>query len=64
MHLFSYILAVLATWLICAMICAGAEGIFAKTFGIAAVIATFCWLVGEIIYLSLTSFRKNKNKKK
>lgn len=62
MHLFSYIVAVLATWLICAMICAGAEGIFAKTFGIAAVIATFCWLVGEIIYLSLTRFRKNKKK--
>lgn len=60
MHLFSYIISVLAIWLICAMICAGAEGIFAKTFGIAVVIATVCWLVGEIIYLSMARFRKNK----
>ena len=63
MHLFSYIAAVLATWLICTMICAGVEGIFSKTFGIAAVIATVCWFVGEIIYLSLTSFRKTNRKK-
>ena len=41
---------------------AGMEGIFIKMLPLALIISTVCWLVGEIIYLSLTISNK-KNKK-
>ena len=62
MYIVSYIIAFLASWLICAMICACMEGIFIKTLPIAVIISTVCWLVGEIIYLSIKISNK-KNKK-
>ena len=64
MHIVSYVIAFLATWLISSMIYACMEGIFIKTFPLALIISTVCWLVGEIVYLSLTiSNKKNKKQK-
>ena len=64
MHIVSYIIAFLVSWLICSMTYACMEGIFIKTLPIAVIISTVCWLVGEIIYLSITiSNKKNKKQK-
>ena len=62
MHIVSYVIAFLATWFISSMIYACMEGIFIKTFPLALIISTVCWLVGEIVYLSITISNK-KNKK-
>ena len=62
MHITSYIISFLATWLVCAMIRACMEGIFIETLPVAIIIGTIGWLVGEIVYLSLTILNK-KNKK-
>ena len=65
MHITSYIISFLATWLICAMMRACMEGIFIETLPVAIIIGTIGWLVGEIVYLSLTiSNKKNKKKQK
>lgn len=60
MHIVSYIIAFLATWLISSMIYACVEGVFIKMLPIAVILSTVCWLVGEIVYLSI----KISNKKK
>lgn len=62
MHIVSYVIAFLATWLISSMIYACMEGAFIKMLPLALVISTVCWLVGEIVYLSITISNK-KNKK-
>lgn len=62
MHIASYVIAFLTSWLVCSMIYACMEGIFIKTLPIAVILSTVCWLVGEIIYLSITISNK-KNKK-
>ena len=61
MHIASYIIAFLTAWFMCSMVYAYMEGAFIKTLPLALVISTVCWLVGEIVYLSLTiSSKKNK----
>ena len=60
MHIVSYVIAFLATWLISSMIYACMEGIFIKTFPLAIIVGTVCWLVGELVYNSI----KISNKKK
>ena len=62
MHIVSYIIAFLTAWFMCSMVYAYMEGIFIKTFPLALIISTVCWLVGEIVYLSITISNK-KNKK-
>lgn len=62
MHIASYIIAFLTAWFMCSMVYAYMECIFIKTFPLALIISTVCWLVGEIIYLSITISNK-KNKK-
>ena len=62
MHIVSYIAAFLTSWLVCSMVYAYMEGAFIKMLPLALIISTVCWLVGEIIYLSLTISNK-KNKK-
>ena len=62
MHIVSYIIAFLTAWFMCSMVYAYMEAIFIKTFPLALIISTVCWLVGEIIYLSLAITNK-KNKK-
>lgn len=62
MHIASYVIAFLTSWLVCSMIYACMEGIFIKMLPLALIISTVCWLVGEIIYLSLAISNK-KNKK-
>ena len=62
MHIVSYVIAFLTSWLVCSMIYACMEGAFIKMLPLALIISTVCWLVGEIIYLSLTISNK-KNKK-
>lgn len=60
MHIVSYVIAFLATWLISSMIYACVEGVFIKMLPLAISLSTVCWLIGEVVYLSI----KISNKKK
>lgn len=61
MHIVSYIIAFLTSWLICSMVYACIEGVFIKMLPLALAISTICWLIGEVVYLSITiSSKKNK----
>lgn len=62
MHIVSYIIAFLVAWFTCSMVCTYTEGIFIKTLPVALFVSTVCWLVGEIIYLSITISNKKKQK--
>lgn len=62
MHIASYIIAFLTSWLVCSMVCTYMEGIFIKTLPVALFVSTVSWLVGEIVYLS-TKISNKKNKK-
>ena len=62
MHIVSYIIAFLTSWLICSMVYACIEGVFIKMLPLALAISMICWLIGEVAYLSITISNK-KNKK-
>lgn len=62
MHIASYIMAFLASWLICSMVYACVEGVFIKMLPLALALSTICWLIGEVVYLYITISNK-KNKK-
>ena len=62
MHIVSYIIAFLTSWLICSMVYACIEEAYKKMLPLAIAISTICWLIGEVVYLSIT-ISKKKNKK-
>ena len=62
MHIASYIIAFLTSWLVCSMVYAYMEGAFIKMLPLALAISTICWLIGEIVYLSTKISNKKKNK--
>ena len=62
MHIMSYVIAFLVSWLVCSMVYAYMEGAFIKTLPLALAISTISWLVGEIVHLSTKISNKKKNK--
>lgn len=62
MHIMSYVIAFLVSWLVCSMVYAYMKGAFIKTLPLALAISTISWLVGEIVHLSTKISNKKKNK--
>lgn len=62
MHIVSYIMVFLTAWLICSMVYTCVEGVFIKMLPLAISLSTVCWLIGEVVYLSIKISNK-KNKK-